>query len=122
MIHFSEEVVAALSETFRCSCGFVLTSNDFGFDGIGRTMTLCPRCGPSLVTVRRGVPVNRRRAVSEPRVVGRCQCGVPLVYSGNGAVPERCPECRAVRKNEGNIARNKARRARITKRIEESAV
>lgn len=85
----------ALEITTCPDCGHLLSRYEFGFDWLGRTMSLCPKCGPRLLTVRHGAPVAKHTSIFKTQVIGKCaDCPKKLTWRGTGTHPMRCPPCR----------------------------
>jgi hypothetical protein len=83
------------SELGRCQCGQTLTRQDFTFDWLGRTIQLCPKCGPKLLATRVGGPVVTQNASKvhflppNSPTAPRCACGAPLRRHN----AKRCFDC-----------------------------
>jgi hypothetical protein len=116
MIHATTEASSFALEITTCpTCKHLLSRYDFGFDWLGRTMSLCPKCGPALLVVRHGAPRARERAVPIPRLGDPClDCGEPVVVCGTGQVPVRCKPCQLTRSRARNLISNKESRRRLS--------
>lgn len=78
-------------------CKGLLTRYDFNFDELGRTLEICPKCGPALLATRRGALVVRSRTLP-PKPCGKCvDCRTPLTYTAGG-IPLRCKRCQKARR------------------------
>lgn len=96
------------SDKTRCDCGFVLSRHDFDTDDLGRTISLCPRCGPQLVPKRLGTPsVPRKpRRAEETRV---CDCGESFVVQSRTPECSKCGKCRKALLRERLMGYNEKR-------------
>lgn len=99
------------------NCMAILTRYEFGTDHLGRTMSLCPNCGPALLPLRRGAPRLREKPQGIRTPCGTCKdCPATLYYSMNGVRPKRCPACARERGRVRDLKRYHAvhaKRARL---------
>lgn len=83
------------SDHALCKCGTVLSRHDFDTDYLGRTISLCPSCGPQLVPKRFGAPTIPRK-IPEIKEVRICACGQPIVYKSRCAKRDACRDCQKI--------------------------
>lgn len=87
-------------------CRAMLTRYDFGTDDLGRTIERCPKCGPALLAVRRGVPLKQVYTRPEPKMIEGCaDCHGWMLWNGTGGKPSRCVECQQRHRRVTQLAR-----------------
>jgi hypothetical protein len=104
------------SDSAKCSrCPTILSRSDYVTDGLGRTVERCPRCGPALLQVRRGVPVapplemtredeTALRSIKDRPSRDCVECGEPFFILKNRGSQAVCSaECRKVRRDRQHI-------------------
>jgi hypothetical protein len=120
----SESSMYAADTTICHVCLHAIGRYDYSCDALGRTIEVCPKCGPRLLILRIGAPKvkkgGRDVSLAPRRTNNKCiQCKARFSCSGAGIVPERCPACteaRRVAKGLEYNRKNREKRAAASKR------
>jgi phage FluMu protein Com len=103
----------ATDSTLCPICGHAIGRYDYSCDALGRTIEVCPVCGPRLLILKVGAHRPRKgfdgssipKRMADPCV----ECGETFQCSGVGYMPERCPRCSTARKEAQRVRHNQTK-------------